>query len=183
MSHHFTGEIEGYSVNTFIRDGWKIADTHDRDDFLQEAWMVFDKCSRMYPDVEPKHFMALYKTALDRRVLNLALAQTRRRARETPKHHQTKCHLDAPQNVANSQPIGELENAGYLKRLVTQAPYEVRLVLNLFLSAPTELVGAAMLAWQHHGHPKAGGNEHVRQLLGLPEGSKPLDMVEDYFTK
>jgi len=171
--HKFKGEIEGYTVNYWHAQGWRLPE-YDQDDFMQMSWLVFAKCLEFYYDTEPKHFMALYKTALDRRVINLHKAYKRRLHTEP-----IECMMINDEDAT----IGETENAGYLKRLVAQAPTEVRLVLNLFLSAPSEILEAAMLAWRGNGNVNAGGNEHVCKLLGLPEGSKPLDAVHDYFTK
>lgn len=167
----FVGEFQGYAANYMGKHGWKLESTHDYQDCMQEAWMVFNKVSQRYPDVEPRHLMALYKSSLTRHVINLAHTAEQVRRQGTA--------LDA---THTTQMVGETDNAGYLKRLCSQAPQEVKMVLSLFLSAPTELLESAFNAWGAHGHRMAGGNEHVSRLLGLPEGSKPVDAVRDYFS-
>lgn len=175
-THSFKGEIEGYATNYFHKNLWKISATHDLDDAMQEAWFIFRKCDAMYADTEPAHFMALFKTALNNRTMNLAKVATR--VRNTVSIHQHDPELI----VSVDMEVGETDNAGYLKRLVAQAPAEVKQVLSLFLSAPSEILEAAMDAWQSSGKRGAGGNEHVCKLLGLPAGSKPLDAVQEYFS-
>ena len=176
-THLFKGEIEGYATNFFHKNLWKIAATHDLDDAMQEAWFVFRKCDATYPDTEPAHFMALFKTALNNRTMNLAKTATRVRSSIFLSHQ-----ADSELIMEVDAQIGETDNSGYLSRLITQAPAEVKQVLSLFLSAPSEILEAAMDAWQGSGKRGAGGNEHVCKLLGLPDGSKPLDAVQEYFS-
>ena len=75
-----------------------------------------------------------------------------------------------------------IENEGYLRTLVRQAPREVALVLALFLNAPQELLELALTSFRRVGRAgeRTADNRRVAALLGLPEDSKPLDSVERY---
>lgn len=168
--HVFDGPIKGYLVNEMTRNLWRVSATMTEEDFLQEGYLVYMKCAKYYPDAEPKHFMSLYKTALERRIVDLANLDTRNRTASTTDETGTE------RDVA-----GDLENDGYLRVLVKQAPAEVVQVLTLFLNAPSELLQMAMTSWRRDGHLEAGGNRQVAQWLGMPPTAKPLDAVRDYF--
>lgn len=166
-NHSFEGPVQGYLVNQMQANLWRFDGLEDGD-VLQEGYEIYVRCADRYPDVEPRHFMALYKSALHNRFTDLANEATKHR-------HQ---NLD---DYVHTTTIGSLENDGYLRTVIRQAPAEVKMVLNLFLNAPTELLELAMTSWRAQGRIKAGGNAQVAQWLGLPAGSKPLDVVRDYF--
>jgi hypothetical protein len=72
------GPIQGYATNYITRHQWRMGILYGPDDLLQEAWDVFRKVEAAYPTVvEPRHFMALYKTALRNHFTNLAVKRTR----------------------------------------------------------------------------------------------------------
>lgn len=171
----FHGPIEGYVVNTLHGVMWRFDALHTMDDMIQEAWLVFDHVRREYPTVPGgAPFMALFKTAWENRMTDISRAVTvRRRGRVE----------DADVGVLADLRAGSSDNDGYLLVLIKQAPADVLQVINVFLNAPAELLDAAMAAWRANGRYRAGGNAQVSQWLGLPKGSKPLDVVRDYFGK
>lgn len=172
----FKGPIEGYVVNYLAANFWRVQASMTRPDCMQEAQLVFLRCKRNYEhDVDnPAHFMALFKRSWSNHFTDLAEKDTaQRQCGQLPQD------MEEP---TGPEPVGELENAGYLRVMVAQAPREVAMVLNLFISAPSELLELAMAAWRQRGHLEAGGNKHVARMLGLPADSRPLDLVHDYFS-
>jgi len=167
--HSFKGPIEGYVVNFLIRDLWKLEPTYGFHDSLNEAWVVFDRVAKTYPDVEDKHFMALFKRAWANRVIDMAKKATRQRE-EIPVH----------EIVAES--VGDRHNSGYLQVLIKQMPHELASVIRLFLSAPEELL-SQVTGTRRSTKKRQISNAMVSTWLGLPAGSQPIDDVEDYFTK
>ena len=114
------GPIEGYAVNYINANMWKLQATMELPDAVQEAWLVFEKCATRYPDVDtPQHFMALFKTALRNRVLDMAADDSRDRARFTPIAAR---RTDDGDEVTVQEPVGDTENAGVLLTLLRQAP-------------------------------------------------------------
>jgi hypothetical protein len=178
--HQFEGPIKGYLVNQMQRGKWRVAATMTEDDIMQDGYEVFARCARRYPDVEPQHFMALFKTAWYRHMCDVSLLDTEaRRIVSTHGGHNfygSSFELNKPLDT-----VGDLDNDGYVQTLVRQAPSEVKQVLTLLLNAPSELLELAMSSWRRNGKNDAGGNKQVSQWLGLPVGSKPLDAVRDYF--
>lgn len=169
-SHVFKGVIEGYLVNQIHANAWRFKNVMGVEDALQEGYIMFAHNAELYPDVEPAHFMALYKTTLERRIIDWSRKST------------DACHVSLNDAEGNSLDVaGDVENDGYLSVLIKQAPAEVTQVLTLFLNAPTELLQLAMASWRSTGKIDAGGNRQVAQWLGLPAGSKPLDKVLEYF--
>lgn len=174
----FKGPVEGYVMNWIAREHWKIKPTHDREDAVQEAWMVFIRCASKYPIIDtPQHFMALFKTAWSHHVVDLAAKATKARMIVS------ETHLDPEDGSEWSrESIGETDNAGALALMVQQAPREVMLVLNLFLNAPSELLELATRAWSAQGHRNPNGNMMINKMLGLPPEADTLGKVNDYFT-
>lgn len=170
------GPIEGYVTNFLTKNYWKVARTCPREDVMQEAYCVFLRCKRKYPHIEePKHFMALFKTAWYHEFMDLANADTEQRVEQQPLENESGEILES---------IGELNNDGMLAVMIRQAPAEVNTVLSLFLNAPQELLDLALGSWRStaDGRFKAGGVKHINQLLGLPEDFDSIKTVTEYFT-
>ena len=167
MSREFKGSLEGWTMKHLAANYWRVESTMSRLDVLQEAQVKFLVLCQKYPDVEDRHFMALYKTAWQRHFIDLAKQNAEQR-----EHTQPDYGFDG---------VGELDNAGYVRTLIRQAPREIKTVLSVLLNAPTELLELAADSWRAKGKQRAGGNKQVSQWLGLPEGSTPLDDVERYF--
>lgn len=168
MSREFKGSLEGWTVKHLAANYWRVESTMSRLDVLQEAHVKFLVLCQKYPDVEDRHFMALYKTAWQRHFIDLAKQNAEQREREC--------------GDVTHEGVGALDNDGYVRTLIRQAPKDVKLVLSVLLNAPTELVELATEAWRIKGKQRAGGNKQVSQWLGLPAGSTPLDDVERYFS-
>lgn len=167
------GPIEGYATNQVHRNLWRVAATHDRDDLMQEARIVFLRCERRYPALdEARHFMALYKTALQRRIHELSNASSRV-AHAPP---------DWEEGRDAREPIGDTDNLGALNVLVRQAPREVRLVLSFFLEAPDGLVEQAERAWALHNRGRQELNAMLNRLLGPAVGPDPVGAVREHFS-
>ena len=172
----FEGPIMGYVANSLPGHVWKVAPLYDRDDLMQEAYLVFLRCASKYPALdEAKHFMALFKTAWSNHVILLAKKATQNRftvpEAQLDKDDGSEWRRDAP---------GDLDNEGLLRTMVRQAPSEVLMVLNLFLSAPAELVELASEAWSRQAKRGADPNDFVCRALGLPAGARPIDKVREY---
>lgn len=177
FSPEFKGPIEGYVVNFMKKNLWRIERTMTRDDAMQDAYVVFLRVGNKYPDIEaPEHFMALFKTAWYRHFTDLANADTASRVLT----HLVVRNEDGAE--VEHDPMGDLDNDGMLAVKIRQAPSEVTAVLNLFLSAPQELLEVALGAW--NGPDKrcrAGGSERINKMLGLPLHVDALKAVHDYF--
>lgn len=176
------GPIAGYATNQVANLHWRVARTMDWDEAKQEACLVFCRCRDRYRGkvTEPAHFMALFKTALERRFIDLARIDVRRRS-EVP----LPVTRDEDDNESPFEQVGELDNDGLLAVMVKQAPREVRMVLSLLLDAPSEIVEGALAGWRASGDRRAkhGGSKHVNRLLGLPEDQDTMAQVREYFSQ
>lgn len=150
------------------------------EDAHQEAYCVFLRCKARYRGKvkEPKHFMALFKTAFQRRFVDLGRADVKRRAEQPLPESQNE---DGDER--QYEQIGELDNDGLLAVMIKEAPREVRMVLSLLLDAPSELVEAALAGWKASGDRRfrSGGSRHINRLLGLPDDQDTMQKVRDYF--
>ena len=176
------GEIEGYTVNYVQKHYWRVQRTMPREDVMQEAVCVFLRCKRRYQVREPKHFMALYKTALSNAFNDWSTADTEDRVMvyDVLKYSD---HGEIFEQIITEPRVGEIENDGYLATMIRQAPQEVLMVLNLMLRAPQELIEEVLAAWTGNEDPrsKANGSKRINELLGLPLDQDTLGAVRSYF--
>lgn len=177
MTLQFTGPVEGYVVNFLRKNFWRIAGTHEWDDAMQEARLIFLRVQRKYPDAEDKHLMSLFKTAWGHHFTDLSVKDSRGR------HIQSESNLARDEDSLPREMVGATDNDGMLAMMIRQAPSEVRMVLSLFLSAPAELLETAARAWSGGPRGKKEGNALINRCLGLPENTESLEAVRDYFTK
>lgn len=172
-SPEYDGPIAGYVVNHLQANYWRVASSMEREEVLQEAYLTFLRCKKLYPDVEEaKHFMALFKTAWYRQFNDLSNRDTKLRV-EVP----LPTMRDDEGHEREIEMVGELENDGLLAITIQQAPSEVKAVLTLFLSAPQELLELALSA------VRAGNNKHLCRMLGLNKNIDVIRMTEEYFTQ
>ena len=174
----YPGPIEGWTVNYCKQHFWRVERSMEWADLMQESYIVFLRCLAKYPDLEtPQHFMALYKRAWCHELNDLAEKDTRLRVmvQESSLNHED----DGPAYEAT----GELQNDGHLAILLKEAPSEVLAVLNLFLSAPTELVEMALDGWTGRDRrTTTKGSSKICRMLGLNPDLDVLQLVEDYLT-
>ena len=173
----FKGPIEGYVVNHLKRSLWRIAATHTREEALQEAYIVFMRCAAKYPLIEtPQHFMSIFKRTWENEFNDLSTKATKVR-RMVP-----ESGVSEEGEEVTFDTVGDLDNDGMLAVMIRQAPFEVMLVMNLFLTAPQELLDLALSTWRANGGQRAEGDKAVAKMLGLPADSKPMEQTRNYFT-
>src|SRR5882757_8206440 len=74
------GAFEGYARNFVARNFWRVRHVMlSEEDALQECACIFARCVKTYrvTVTEPRHFMALYKTAIARDFHTHALADVK----------------------------------------------------------------------------------------------------------
>lgn len=164
----FDGVIKGWTVNFLTKNVWRVERIMTIDDCLQEAQLVFLRVSRTYKVTEAKHFMALYKTSWTRRFNDLSDENSAVRDNEV---------LSAKDAMPLDR-VGDLANEGELRVMLRQAPREVRMVLELILRAPQEVVDIVFAGWRKD---RQRGSERINAMLGLPLEQDTLQRVEKYF--
>lgn len=173
----FAGPIEGWTVRWSSQHLWRVAEAMEWDDVMQEAYLVFLRCSNKYPVLDtPQHFMALYKRAWVNHFNDLSTEVSRNRAASLSLD-------DDGESQGIQEPAGDLDTNGHLRIMIEEAPKEVRMVLSLLLNAPQELVDVALAGWNGTDRRKtANGSKRICQMLGLPQHLDVMGMVRDYFT-
>lgn len=168
----YKGVVEGYVVNFLTRNYWRVQGSMDRDDVMQESYWVYLRVARKYPEVEPKHLMALFKTAWGNHFTDLALGTSAQMKEENT--------IDVPEQPI--EVIGDFENAGFLRVLVQQAPAEVKQVLSLFLSAPSEVYALFFDVNQREYNRYKNRNRTINRLLGFEKNRDIMGEVNTYFS-
>lgn len=171
----FTGPIEGWLTNYLKKNYWRVDGYYEYEDVFQEAYIVFLRVSRKYPEVEARHFMSLFKTAWSNKFTDMTNVTSLNRA-ATPLPEQ-----DSGEE-SGYEVVGDLDNSGALLIALEQAPSEVRQVLKLLLAAPLEILELAQSCWRSNGKNSADGNNLINEALGRPKGTDSIGAVVTYFT-
>ena len=179
----FEGAIKGYVINFMRTSYWRVEHTIDREELMQEAWVVFLVCQKKYYGTvsQPQHFMALFKTAWFNHFNDLSNANTKRRTCVYEHETAPAFNKDGEVDERQHEVVGALETDGVLAVMIDEAPKEVTMVLQLLLNAPQELLDMALNSSHTRGRYANGGSRQVSKLLGLPCDLDPLKMVRDYF--
>lgn len=178
----WTGAVEGYVKNFLAKNLWRLRGTHEHEDAVNSAYVMFLVCASKYPALDtPQHFMALFKTAWTNEFNDLSVkaGNVRKAISMTDLN---RVDEDGEEITTPIESVGEMDNAGALALMVKQAPKEVLMVLNLFLNAPQELLELATKAWTESGKYQAGGERWVEKMLGMKAGTCPIKKTEEYFT-
>lgn len=181
FSPTFKGPIEGFVANFARKHGWRVSRAHDHDDIMQEAYLIFDRVVKKYPDVEtPQHFMSLFQRAWFNQFTDMANEDTRSRIMVQVTEFESE-----EGSTVTFEAMGETEHDGYLSALLRQAPREISMVLNLFLNAPQEMLDVALGSWRgsRDKRCKAGGSKRICQMLGLDPTTDIMKEVEEYFQR
>lgn len=171
----FAGPVEGWATNYAAKNFWRVQASMEWDDLKQEAFLIFARCEAKYPQLDtPAHFMSLYKRAWINHLNDLATADGKLREAQP-------LVLERDGDEMITDPTGELDNDGYTKILIEQAPREVRMFLELILRAPQELVDLALASWKLDDRHKNKGCGKINRMLGLPPDTDLVTMTRDYF--
>lgn len=172
----YKGAIEGYVINFLKSNFWRVSTHMEYEDILQESYVIFLKLKNKYDEIDtPQHFMSLFKTAWFNHFTDLSHKDTNLRCMVSSTNDEDGQLTDYI--------IGETDNEGALRMLIKQAPEEVRMVIQLFLNAPTELLELASTAWKDSGHNSDKGNGLLCKLLGFQEGTDVISIVKNYFSE
>lgn len=174
----WAGPFERFTRAFVARNLWRLTRTCTFDDAMQEAMIVWYDCVRRYSAhvSNAAWFMALYRRSLETRFIDLAAIDTKHR------QYALLTDLGDDEDMPETEAVGELENEGYLRLLVTQAPSEIRAVLNLLLSAPAEIATLVSDAWTGRGKSRAAGSKVLCRMLGIPERTTLLEEVQEYLS-
>lgn len=122
------GVVEGWTRNFVKRNLWRLQGQMDHMDLMQEGFVMYATIEDRYPEViEPRHFVALYKSAFRNCVYRLA---ERRASRYEISGIRIRSEDDEEQDfveTAPSRPDGEPELE--LRMLLEDAPPYVEAVI------------------------------------------------------
>ena len=166
---------------------WRVKHILTEDEALSECAVVFSHCRHRYfaTVVVPKHFMALFKTSVNRRWNTLARQDEQQRNMFDYDTEVTGLYSDDDRQ-SFIEPFED--SSSMLVVAVNELPNEVRLVLDSLLEAPAELLTMLFTPLRTpNGVPKpASGKLHdltidiwLRYLYGLtPRCKKSVNIIE-----
>lgn len=111
------GAIEGHAVNTVKSFFPKLCADHEFDDLMQEAYIVFMKCSERYKatvEMNPAWFMSLFRNSLRNKLINMSA-----------KCKQT-VDVDALEQNDLLLALGITDEVGYLACVFSELPVRIR---------------------------------------------------------
>jgi hypothetical protein len=149
--------FSSWAISTIRKQRWRCDIIEDEEDLLQDAHLLFLKLAARYPRViEARHFMALFKTALNNHIHDKSRYLQRKHA----------CHVELPMDTSELciGHIGDTTNAGYMAALLAEAPEELKLALALLTEEPHRL--EALITPKE---PRENLNMKLRRILGLAD--------------
>jgi len=122
--------FEGWAAKFIARNMWRCEgyDPEDKfNDLMQDAYIVFRHILASYPLVsEPSHIMALFKVAMQNEFNDKAKYKQRKQAAEI------SLETIIGEDLKLIDSLGENNNEGYLRLILSELPPEVRAVLDAF---------------------------------------------------
>lgn len=123
----WNSRFQGYAAKFVAKNKWRCEDIHTFDDLMQDAYLIFRHVRASYPLVsEPSHIMALFKTAIQNEFNDKAKYKQRKYAAEV------SLEMTIGEDLKLIDNLGEENNEGYLRVILSELPPEVRAVLELF---------------------------------------------------
>src|SRR5258708_15118775 len=154
--------FEGWAAKFIARNMWRCEgyDPEDKfNDLMQDAYIVFRHILASYPLVsEPRHIMALFKVAMQNEFNDKAKYKERKQAVEI------SLETIIGEDLKLIDSLGENNNEGYLRIIISELPPEVRTVLEAF----NDEEKLALLR-----QPKV--QSRLAKMLGLPLKSETLN--------
>jgi len=162
------GPIKGYAVNLLSSQFWRIKHEYqDLEEALQEAYLVFARVRNTYRATvtSQKHFMGLFKSALQNHITNLARKHKHRRSLVY------ESSLASDEDTAVSVPEVVVTDSQSLSDIVDEAPDDqVRSVLSFFIHTKPEVLRQIGTAWEERGKMKLHGDGFLMEALDVTEG-------------
>lgn len=173
----FNGVVEGFVVNFLKKNFWRIQRSHEYEDALQEAALVFYETEKRYHESVDNDawMMSLFKVSWINRFNDLAQAEHTRK--------KGPCMSELTDDDSTFLNTMLAADPTYAAVLLREVPEGVRQVLSIFAQAPAELQALAAAAWLAQGHNKVDGNAYLCRLVGMdPVKVNVVEMVSQYFS-
>jgi hypothetical protein len=157
----------------FVRSNrWRCDPLYDKDDLEQEAFFVFAHVAATYPRIiDPGHFLALFKRAMINKMHDRSCRYNRR-----------KGTVEAPISVdiyeTFSGRIGEVTNSGYVAALYSEAPEELKLVMNILAEGSFDPPAKN----RREAEQSPTISARLCRALGVPAGSDPIAEIRQLLT-
>jgi len=164
----FDEGLQGYAWKQAYKNHWKVRNTHEVEDLFQEYSLVFVDAVHRYKEkaTNQQHFMALYKACIFTHTVDLARVATKEGTAIT----ESDLH-DAEGEAVNlyDSAVGEADNVGEFLQYLTQAPENVKRVLDYVFGTPAAALLDAEVAWKAKGRKKVMGNTYLCHQLGIKD--------------
>lgn len=121
---------QGWAAKFIAKNMWRCEGYDNEDkfkDLMQDAYIIFRHVLASYPLVtEPKHIMSLFQRAMHNEFHDKAKYKQRKIAVEV------SLETVVAEDLRLIETLGENNNEGYLRILISELPPEVRAVLEIF---------------------------------------------------
>jgi hypothetical protein len=160
------GVFENWSKEWVRKHYWRVSPwVPSQEDALQECGVLFARCIQRYGDevVSPKHFMALYKTAVFNRWHSLATGNMEYREVFVDDISEYNVYEES------DDVVGPVQNDGMLIVAMKELPEHVKEVLNAMMELSDEMLYWVMAPRKRRPHEPQGvsANRTMRRLYGL----------------
>src|SRR6266853_985432 len=127
--------FKGWAAKFIWKNKWRCEDYLEFDDLMNDAYLIFRHIKASYPLVsEPSHIMALFKVAMQNEFNDKAKYKQRKQAAEISLETVLSSNKKggAQDDFKLIDSLGENNNEGYLRIIISELPPEVRTVLEAF---------------------------------------------------
>lgn len=176
----YEGPIAGFVKNYLRKHFWRVDRFREMDDVIQDSYELFLILKNRYQDKvdNPAWFMALYRVSFVNFITNMSYKNSRSHAEVY--QGSLSLNLEDVEVIDFFSIMGDLENNGYSRVLLRQAPSEVKSVINLMLNCPTEMFEAVRDSF--FSKKDHAGNEVLCKMLGKdPSKWNLISMVKNHF--
>src|ERR1700719_4157641 len=127
----FDRRFAGWAAKFITKNRWRYESIYEFNDLMNDAYLIFRHVKASYPLItEPSHLMALFKTAMVNDLIDKAKYKSRKYAAEIS--YEEVYHNNYDQDMKIIDTLGENNNEGLLRVILSELPPEVRMALDAF---------------------------------------------------
>ncbi len=129
----FDRRYAGWAAKFITKNRWKYESIYEFNDLMNDAYLIFRHIKASYPLItEPSHLMALFQSAMRNDLIDKAKYRSRKAATEVSLDTYFTARSSEYEDLSLADIIGENNNEGYLRILISELPPEVRMALEAF---------------------------------------------------
>jgi hypothetical protein len=177
----------GWAAKFIAKNRWRCEAIYEFDDLMNDAYLIFRHIKASYPLVsEPSHIMALFKVAMINEFNDKAKYKQRKYTAEVS--YEEIIIKTEDMNWKLLDTLGENNNEGLLRIILSELPPEVRMALEVFNDAEKlkllqkEKKKSRLAILAGFKEKRESLNDALCKIIGLPKNTNLLGMLYSALT-